>query len=253
MGDTLPAVALGTGRFATAVAAGSFHTCALLDTGTVKCWGNNSWGQLGQGDATQRGSSPGQMGDALPPVALGTDRTALAIGSGYQFACALLDNHTVKCWGDNTNGQLGQGTAVSSIGDGPGELGDAMAPINLGTGRTALKLFVAQYSACAALDNGALKCWGANNFGQLGLGDTTDRGTAPAQMGDSLPPVALGTGRTAMYVSGRLGSRCAMLDSSYVKCWGRNNLGQLGLGTTQGKGGNPGEMGDALPVVDIGP
>src|SRR5436190_12467161 len=110
MGNALPAVQLGTGRTATAIATGTDHTCALLDDGTVKCWGANLDGELGLGDKVTRGDGPGEMGDALPAVALGAGRTARAIATGQNHTCALLDDGSVKCWGSNGRGQLGIGS-----------------------------------------------------------------------------------------------------------------------------------------------
>ena len=109
MGDFLPPVDLGTGMFATQIAAGAYHTCALLSDGRVKCWGDNRSGQLGQGHTTNIGVSENQMGDFLPPVDLGTGMFATQIAAGMYHTCALLSDGRVKCWGDNRSGQLGQG------------------------------------------------------------------------------------------------------------------------------------------------
>ena len=253
MGDALPPVDLGTGRTATAIAAGGAHTCALLDNGTVKCWGNNGSGQLGLGDTATRGDGPGEMGDALPPVDLGTGRTATAIsiGPGASTTCALLDNGTVKCWGDNGHGQLGLGDTVDR-GDGPGEMGDALPAVDLGTGRTATAVAAGLHHVCATLDTRALKCWGEGGAGQLGLGSPDDRGDAPGEMGNALPAVSLGTGRTAANVDSGRSHVCAVLDNATLKCWGRNTDGQLGLGDANNRGDGGGEMGNSLPVVSLG-
>jgi alpha-tubulin suppressor-like RCC1 family protein len=130
MGDALPAVDLGPGRTATAVAAGFFHTCARLDDRRVKCWGNNGYGQLGLGDAVNRGDGPGEMGDALPAVDLGLGRTATAVAGGFGYTCALLDDRRLKCWGNNQFGQLGLGDSLNR-GDAPGEMGDALPAVDL--------------------------------------------------------------------------------------------------------------------------
>jgi alpha-tubulin suppressor-like RCC1 family protein len=91
MGDSLPAVQLGTGRSAVALALGSFHSCALLDDASVKCWGTNSReGRLGLGDVNHRGDKVGSMGDSLPAVQLG--RTAVQLVAGSVHTCALLDD-----------------------------------------------------------------------------------------------------------------------------------------------------------------
>ncbi|KAG2429156.1 hypothetical protein HYH02_014191 [Chlamydomonas schloesseri] len=251
MGDRLPAVALGTGRTATAISAGGWHTCALLDNGSVKCWGWNQFGQLGLGDTSPRGDGPGEMGDTLPAVALGTGRTATAISAGVLHTCALLDNGSVKCWGCNDYGYLGLGD-TSPRGDGPGEMGDTLPAVALGTGRTATAIFAGVLHTCALLDNGSVKCWGCNDYGYLGLGDTSYRGDGPGEMGDTLPAVALGTGRTATAISAGSRYTCALLDNGSVKCWGWNDDGQLGLGDTSRRGDGPGEMGDTLPAVELG-
>jgi alpha-tubulin suppressor-like RCC1 family protein len=124
-------------------------------------------------------------------VDLGTGRTALALEASYLHTCALLDDGSVKCWGSNDGGRLGLGD-LASRGDNPGEMGDALPAVNLGTGRTALALAVGQGHTCALLDDTVgVKCWGSNDAGQLGLGDTTRRGDDPGEMGDALPFVSL--------------------------------------------------------------
>jgi alpha-tubulin suppressor-like RCC1 family protein len=251
MGTSLPAVALGTGRKATQIATGVGHSCAILDTGAVKCWGANNVGQLGLGDPNYRGDGPGEMGNSLPVVNLGTGRTAKKIAAGEGSTCVILDNDQVKCWGWNVAGQLGLGD-LNHRGDGPGEMGDALPTVALGTGRHAKSIDVGGLHACALLDDDSIKCWGGNTDGQLGLGDSNNRGASPGQMGDSLPTVALGTGYTAKSIACGSYSTCAVLDTDQVKCWGGNDFGQLGLGDVLFRGDGPGEMGDSLPLVPLG-
>jgi alpha-tubulin suppressor-like RCC1 family protein len=98
MGDNLPAVDLGAGKTASAIAAGYFHTCALLNDGSVKCWGHNVDGQLGLGDSSDRGDGPNEMGDNLPAVNLGAGKMVSAMAAGSLFTCALLNDSRVKCW-----------------------------------------------------------------------------------------------------------------------------------------------------------
>jgi len=252
MGDALPAVDLGTGRTATAVTAGYGHTCALLDDGTVKCWGSGVDGRLGSGNTVARGDGPGEMGDALPVVALGTGRTATAVSAGGAHTCAVLDDGGVKCWGAGGRGRLGTGGS-SSRGDGAGEMGDALVAADLGAGRTATGVSASDASTCVLLDDGAVKCWGYNGYGQLGQGDVVDRGDDSGEMGDALPPVDLGTGRTAVAATtGANDHTCALLDTGRVKCWGDGAYGQLGAGDATYRGDEAGEMGDSLPVADLG-
>ncbi len=249
MGGALLPVPLGTGRTATSIAAGQFHGCAILDDATVKCWGENGWGQLGVGDRNDRGREPGQLGDQLPAVDLGTGRTATAISAGSDHSCAILDDHHVKCWGAGR--LLGTGDDLD-YGDDPNDMGDLLPIANLGANRTAIALSSGSGHNCAVLDNHKLKCWGGNTSGQLGLGDSETRGDEPGEMGGLLPSVALGTGRTALAVTTGGLHTCALLDDHTVKCWGSNSYGQLGLGDTISRGDGPGEMGDQLPRVDLG-
>ncbi|MFO0665122.1 MAG: hypothetical protein U0174_14305 [Polyangiaceae bacterium] len=250
MGDALPTVDLGTGRKAMQVAAGAQTACALLDDDSVKCWGSGYEGGLGSGSTQDRGSSPGQMGNALPALAFGTGRKARQIGVGAQFGCARLDDGSVKCWGYNQDGQLGLGD-TQIRGDAPGEMGDALPAVALGAGRTAVDIRVGFSHACALLDNGALKCWGYNTQGMLGQGDENDRGIAAGQMGDALPPIALGTGRSVKDFALGTSNTCALLDNDDIKCWGGNNSGQLGLGDKTARGRLPNQMGDNLPPVPV--
>ena len=252
MSGNLPAVALGTGRTATAISAGASHTCALLDDASVKCWGANGSGQLGLGDIAPRGDGPNEMGDSLPAVSLGAGRTATAVSSGSTHSCALLDDGTVKCWGSGAFGALGQGT-VFARGDGPNEMGDNLPAVSLGTGRTATAISAGAGFTCALLDDASVKCWGSNFSGELGLGDAANRGDVSGEMGDALPAVDLGAGRTATAITTGANHTCAVLDNASVKCWGLNNLGQLGAGDTSGRGDNPNEMGDFNGGVDLGP
>ena len=247
----LTGIDLGTGRTATAIAAGGNHTCALLDNASVKCWGRNQNGQLGIGNDELMGNHLNEMGDDLPSIDLGTGRTATAITAGYFHTCALLDNASVKCWGRNDQGQLGLGN-TTQIGDNPGEMGDNLPSIDLGTGRTATAIAAGGYHSCAILDNASVKCWGENAEGQLGIGTTADTGNQSEEMGDNLPSIDLGTGRTATAIASMRNHTCAILDNASVKCWGENGQGQLGIGTTADMGNQSGEMGDNLPSIDLG-
>ena len=101
------------------------------------------------------------------------------------------------------------------------------------------------------LDLERLKCWGANDFGQLGLGDTNNRGDEPGEMGGLLPYVGVGTGRTVEEMGLGQAHSCSLLDNQRVKCWGGNNHGQLGLGDTNNRGDQAGEMGDNLPFLNL--
>jgi hypothetical protein len=251
MGDLLPYIDFGVNRTAIAIATGTAHACVILEDGSVKCWGKNTDGQLGLGDQRDRGFLPGEMGDALPAVALGSGRHARSISCGARHTCAVLSDGSVECWGANARGELGQGD-VTPRGVAPGQMGDALIPVDLGTGRTARSLAAGDDYTCATLDDNSVKCWGDNSAGNLGLGDTASRGDAAGEMGDSLARVDLGPGNAASAVVAGWSHTCALLESGRVKCWGDNAEGQLGLGDTRTRGDETGEMGEALPALDLG-
>jgi alpha-tubulin suppressor-like RCC1 family protein len=251
MGNNLPAVNLGTGRTAVALYVGAEHSCAVLDDQSLKCWGRNEHGQLGLGDTNDRGDAAGEMGDALPAVDLGAGRHVKSMHLGVTHTCAILDNDALKCWGDNYNAKLGLGDWADR-GDAPGEMGDALPAVSLGTGRYATRVVGGFHNTCAILDDGTVKCWGDNTHGQLGLGNKVLHGQFPADMGDALPVVPLGTGRTAVSIGVGFSHVCALLDDASVKCWGYGFQGKLGYGDTADRGDEPGELGDNLPALDFG-
>ncbi len=191
------------------VTSGGTHTCALWHSGALKCWGDNAYGQLGNGATT--GSST--------PIDVSAIATATAVAGGFQHTCARLSQGTVQCWGDNSRGQLGDGTWTTPRTT-PVEVAGitTAAAIAAGGGESALSVG----HACAVLNDGTAKCWGANRSGQLGDGTTTDSNTPVAVTGISAV-VAMTAGPE---------HTCALLSDSTVKCWGKNGSGRLGDGTT---------------------
>ena len=170
------------GRVVTQVAAGYAHTCALLSDGSLKCWGWNLSGQLGSGDHQNIGD------DELPASALDIRVTTTAgvtvkqVAAGGRHTCALLSDDTVKCWGDNSYGQLGYGN--THLGDQSPSL---LPPVSITTlpGVRVEQLSLGDYHSCARLSDGSAKCWGMNHDGQLGTGDTSN-------VGDDELPSSLG-------------------------------------------------------------
>ena len=266
MGDSLPFTNLGAGVRAVKLTAGVYHTCALLEDASVKCWGHNSYGQLGLGTNAHQGDSDNEMGDNLSSVNLGTNaqgqaHTVLDVAAGFYHTCALLDDGQVKCWGINDVGQLGQGSTIQR-GDNGGEMGNSLAYTNLGTNAQGQPLTVASidagyYGTCAILEGGGVKCWGDNANGKLGQGHTSNIGDQAADMGNNLDPIDLGTNaqgqaHTVKDVAVQIHSVCAILDDDRVKCWGYNGHGNLGHGDNVNHGDSANEMGNNLTYTDLG-
>jgi alpha-tubulin suppressor-like RCC1 family protein len=183
------------------VAVGATHTCALLSNATVKCWGQNTFGQLGDGTTTNR----------LTPTLVPGLSSVKAIDAEGANTCAFLTNNTMKCWGRNQFGQIGDGTTVNRS-----------SPITVvGIGGVIMSTGSSTHR-CAVLTGSIIKCWGQNTFGQLGDGTTMTR-----LLPTSVPALA-GTGK---WVSAHGTSTCALVTGNTVKCWGQNNYGQLGDGT----------------------
>jgi alpha-tubulin suppressor-like RCC1 family protein len=193
------------GSTAIAIGAGFQHSCALLESGGVRCWGANGTGQLGDGTMTP---SPA-------PVAVSGITTAIGIAVGGNNSCAVLASGAVRCWGANNSGQLGNGSAAPA----------SAVPVAVTGISSAVSLAAGFDYHCALLAGGDLLCWGRGLEGQLGNG---------GQASSALPvPVALG-GARALSVSAALGHTCALISDLSVRCWGNNGNGQLGNGTLVG-------------------
>ena len=189
-----------------AIAAGGDSTCALMTSGGVRCWGNNSYGQLGDGTTTDHFTPPGN--DALTGVQ--------AITAGRGHTCALTATGSVQCWGDDSMGQLGNGTtAVSSASP------THVLLQNLSDELTGVQAIAGGGNhTCALMTSGGVRCWGDNSAGQLGDGTTISRSTpSPTDVLTDVKAIATGYFHT-----------CALMETGRVRCWGANEYGQLGSG-----------------------
>jgi alpha-tubulin suppressor-like RCC1 family protein len=279
-------VSIGDG--AIAIAVGGLSSCAILDAGSVRCWGAGGKGVNGLGDAETIGDDedPSSVG----PIQLGGTATAITVGRNH--ACAILAGGSVRCWGDGAAMPLHPpGPTPPTIGDdelptaqsafelggrpvtaisaassatcGINDLGDLYCwgsgvVSRLATGNTtpeeptkvdlgarqAIAVDGGVEHACVVLDDGSIRCWGSGGSGRLGYGDEND-------IGDDEPPtaggpVALGAGRTAKAVSAGLRATCALLDNDTVRCWGDAN--EIGSGQPFDIGDD--ELPTAIPPVN---
>lgn len=202
------------------VAAGGAFTCVVFSpgaSGTVKCWGQNSSGQVGIGVASNTNILSPTSVTTIANGAVGTLTGVVGVALGNAHACALMNDKTVRCWGLNTSGQLGDSTTTQRT----------RAVAVVGPGSTATLTGVSQVMArgsttCALQSSGTAYCWGSNSNGQVGDASTTNR-SRPTQV------LGLAAGVKAIALGGAHG--CAVL-TGQVRCWGLNSSGQLGDGTT---------------------
>jgi len=189
------------------LAAGLEHTCALTAAGAVQCWGWNASGQLGDGSTTNK---------STPQPVTGLASGVASISSGANHACALTTAGAVQCWGNNGYGQVGNGSTTNQSTPQPVTgLSSGVAAIAAG-----------QFHTCALTTAGAVQCWGANNSGQLGDGSTTNKST---------PQPVTGLASGVAFIAAGAAHTCALTLAGAVQCWGSNSSGQLGDGSTTNK------------------
>jgi len=203
-----PVDVAGMGSDVVSMALGDNFTCALIPWGRLKCWGENTHGQLGNGS---------KIDSALPLTAKLANVTVKQVAAGSGHTCALTLTGSVLCWGDNTFGQLGDGTTDESI-----------SPVEaIASGAVGVAL--GGSTSCAVMDDGGVKCWGLGDMGQLGdAGSGAEhKQLLPVDVQVSAGGLLTGAGQVA--VGANFG--CALLEGSLVDCWGKNDVGQLGQGT----------------------
>jgi alpha-tubulin suppressor-like RCC1 family protein len=190
-------LSLGRGRYAVSLAAGDEHTCAILDNGSVKCWGDNSYGQLGDGSYTSSGS-PRLVSN------LSQGRTAVSIQAGATHTCAVLDNGSIQCWGNNQYRQL----AITGNSAYNNPVTPSL-PVNL----TVHGLALGDDHTCVLAETGRVMCWGDSTNGQMGAG---------YQIGISAPTWtnAIGVSSLVVAISAGAEHNCALLDNGSTSCWG---------------------------------
>jgi alpha-tubulin suppressor-like RCC1 family protein len=213
---------------ATQITAAADHTCALLSTGTFKCWG---YGALGYADADWVGAYdvPSAHEAVSASSTPGLKVTQLVAGAGH--TCALLSDGSVKCWG-GIGGKLGYGNADFV------ETPSSAGTLSLSTrpGITARQLAAGSDHTCALLSDGSVTCWGNNDFGQLGYGNTDAIGDDELPSAAGAVSVTNAPGVTVVQIAAGGFHTCALLSDASVKCWGDGGSGELGYGNTHNVG-----------------
>lgn len=193
--STAPVRVLGDQQW-TSVSAGGWHSCGTTTSGAAYCWGDNAFGQVGDGTITNRNR----------PTVVGGGLQLVQVATTWGRTCGVTPTGQAWCWGENSNGELGDGTRTNSAK--PVQVSDAGTFTGVGTALTA---------TCATRNDGQVLCWGDNRYGQLG----------PAASGSgSTTPVGSGLVSAGPVTGGWL-----HLCAEGAGCWGANDAGQLGNGT----------------------
>ncbi len=187
------------------VSAGDEHSCAVLASGAVQCWGNRDKGRLGGGNTS---------GNAATPEAVTGLTTATQVSAGNAHTCAVLRDGTARCWGDRNDHRLG---------DGGSSAGNAPTPVVVSGLGDALQISAGRTHSCAVRATGGVVCWGDRGSGRIGNGGSTSSSEDT--------PVAVSVVTGAVGVSAGNEHSCAFLGDGRVFCWGDNGYGKLGDGT----------------------
>jgi hypothetical protein len=194
------------------VSAGGSHSCALTLTSSLRCWGDNFWGQLGDGTMTDR---------SVPVNIKSLGSSVASVSAGRWHTCAITTGGAAKCWGLNSNGQLGDGTTVTR----------RTTPVDVtGLGSGVAAIAAGGEHTCALTTGGAVLCWGSNRYGQLGDDLACGLGPCPT------PVYVTGLGSGVAAISAGGNHTCALMQAGGVKCWGANQWHQLGTETAKACG-----------------
>jgi hypothetical protein len=198
------------------VSAGETHTCAIVNNGSVQCWGFNQSGQLGNNTTT----------NSFTTVTVAGLSNAAGLTTGLNHTCALQSNGSVSCWGENNLGQLGNGKVSAA----------SLVPVTVQDLTNTVALAAGEKHTCALSANGGVSCWGDNSFGQL-------IGVSPTASGSfAATPVTVPGVTNAVALSGADANTCALIANGGVLCWGFNGNGRLGTGVFSGSYSTPGPV-----------
>ena len=205
-------VNLGTGVKAQSITTGYDHTCAITTDGLIRCWGGNSYGQLG-GAGLYSQSIPVYVTDVE------SDFKAVAVEAGGWFTCAMFENHEIECWGRTSNSRLGVTAPNTDL---------VMTPMSVdisGVDSKPISITTGMDHACLLSSSGKMYCWGSANNGKLG--------SSSSYTGK---PILVDTINQSSAVVAGWEHTCATLRNGSIYCWGQGTWGQLGIGNTQSYG-----------------
>jgi alpha-tubulin suppressor-like RCC1 family protein len=197
-----------TGAVLLAVGSGTQNACAVLTDGTVRCWGDNLYGQLGNATASF----------SMTPVVVPGLTGVRSLAAGGVHVCADLNDGTARCWGYNSDGELGNGGTANSL-----------TPVVVSGLAGASSLAGGAYNTCAAMVDGTARCWGTNSLGQLGIG---------SPVLSAVPQAVSGLAGVAS-LTATFSHTCVVLSDGTARCWGENVDGELGDGTTSNYSATP--------------
>jgi alpha-tubulin suppressor-like RCC1 family protein len=199
-----PVAVFGLDKGVASISAGNFFACAVTTKGAAKCWGANTYGQLGDNTTT---------GSPKPVAVYGLSKGVKVVAGGGYHTCALTKKGAVKCWGYNGEGEIGDNTKVNS---------PKPVPV-YGITKGIKAVRGGAYHTCAVTSKGAVKCWGYNGDGELGDGTNTS---------STKPVTAFGLTKGIKAITVGDIHSCAITTKGAVKCWGYNGYGALGDNTT---------------------
>ncbi|MCB9746769.1 MAG: hypothetical protein H6740_29620 [Alphaproteobacteria bacterium] len=233
---------------AIALAAGFSHTCALLASGGVQCWGSNEFGQIGYaGLVTEVGTSAVTSLSQAGLVSVSpTAAPVVSLVGGSRYTCVLLEGGDVRCFGDAQLGQLGYGDQVD-VGVGTNNEPSLHAPVSLG-GSTRTLFPATGAHTCVLLAGNGVRCWGSGAEGRLGYGSADAIGDS--ELPSSQLPLVMPAVPTALEAGGA--HTCALFGPQDLRCWGRNAEGQLGYGDADPRGALSTERPTDLPSISAG-
>ncbi|MBU6375573.1 MAG: putative Ig domain-containing protein [Bdellovibrionales bacterium] len=211
------------------LSAGRYHTCAISSSGSLKCWGTNTYGQLGDGSTQQRTS----------PVLVDAATNYRSIAVGKSHTCGITSANILKCWGYNGSGQLGDGSRTNRT---------IPVIIDRGTSYQSIATSFDGEHTCGITSTNILKCWGYNHFGQVGNGKSGTSG--PTKLAHEPSPVLIDSGTSYSAVGTGQDHTCGITTQNVLKCWGSNSDGQLG--SSQSSTSTPIVIGSSYLKISLG-